>query len=94
VEAQAMVAACLDAWRVTSRPVWLTEARRAFDWFLGGNDLGLPLYDAATGACCDGLQPTCLNANQGAESSLAFSLSLAEMLAAEATSAESVKQIA
>ncbi|RYD85306.1 MAG: glycosyltransferase [Verrucomicrobiaceae bacterium] len=94
VEAQATVSACLEAWRVTSRPVWLKEARRAFDWFLGGNDLGLPLFDAATGACCDGLQPTRLNANQGAESSLAFSLSLAEMLAAEATSAETVKQIA
>lgn len=94
VEAQAMVSACLEAWRVTSRPAWLKEARRAFDWFLGGNDLGLPLFDAATGGCCDGLQPTRLNANQGAESSLAFSLSLAEMLAAEATSAETVKQIA
>jgi glycosyltransferase involved in cell wall biosynthesis len=94
VEAQAMVSACLEAWRVTSRPVWLKEARRAFDWFLGGNDLGLPLFDAATGGCCDGLQPTRLNANQGAESSLAFSLSLAEMLAVEATSAETVKQIA
>ncbi|MEK7952280.1 glycosyltransferase family 4 protein [Luteolibacter soli] len=94
VEAQAMVSACLEAWRVTSRPMWLKEARRAFDWFLGGNDLGLPLFDAATGGCCDGLQPTRLNANQGAESSLAFSLSLAEMLAAEASSAETVKQIA
>jgi glycosyltransferase involved in cell wall biosynthesis len=94
VEAQAMVSACLEAWRVTSRPAWQKEARRAFEWFLGGNDLGLPLFDAATGGCCDGLQPTCLNVNQGAESSLAFSLSLAEMLAAEATSAETVKQIA
>jgi glycosyltransferase involved in cell wall biosynthesis len=94
LEAQAMVSACLEAWRVTSRSAWLKEARRAFDWFLGGNDLGLPLFDAATGGCCDGLQPARLNANQGAESSLAFSLSLAEMLAAEAASAESVKQIA
>lgn len=94
VEAQAMVSACLEAWRVTSRPAWKKEAQRAFEWFLGGNDLGLPLFDTATGGCCDGLQPTRLNVNQGAESSLAFSLSLAEMLAAEATSAETVKQIA
>ncbi|MCW1924754.1 glycosyltransferase family 4 protein [Luteolibacter arcticus] len=94
LEAQAMVSACLDAWRVTSQPAWLKEARRAFDWFLGGNDLGLPLFDSATGGCCDGLQPAGLNVNQGAESSLAFSLSLAEMLAAEATLSESVKQIA
>lgn len=94
VEAQAMVSACLEAWRVTSQAAWLREATRAFDWFLGGNDLGLPLFDAATGGCCDGLEPDRLNANQGAESSLAFSLSLAEMLEAEAASSETVKQIA
>jgi glycosyltransferase involved in cell wall biosynthesis len=94
VEAQAMTSAFLEAWRATSHGSWLKEARRAFDWFLGGNDVGLPLFDAATGGCCDGLHPDRLNANQGAESSLAFSLSLAALLEAEASAAETVKQIA
>jgi glycosyltransferase involved in cell wall biosynthesis len=83
VEAQAMVAACLEAYLNTRDPFWTGEARRAFEWFLGRNDLGLPLYDSSTGGCGDGLHPDRVNANQGAESSLAFHLSLAEMKHAE-----------
>ncbi len=83
VEAQAMVSACLDAFRATQDATWQREARRAFEWFLGRNDLGLPLYDASNGGCCDGLHPDRVNENQGAESSLAFHLSLAEMNYAE-----------
>jgi len=79
VEAQAMVSASLEAFRATRDPAWLREAKRAFEWFLGRNDLGLPLYDFSSGGCCDGLQADSINENQGAESSLAFLLSLAEM---------------
>ena len=70
------------AWRRTGpprTPRWLNEARSAFEWFLGRNDLGQELYDPATGGCCDGLQEDRVNRNQGAESTLAFLLSLAEM---------------
>jgi len=83
VEAQAMVSACLEAFRATQDDSWLREARRAFEWFLGRNDLGLPLYDSSTGGCSDGLHHDRINENQGAESSLAFHLSLAEMNYAE-----------
>jgi hypothetical protein len=83
VESNAMVAACLEAFRVTQDPFWSVEAKRAFEWFLGRNDLGLPLYDYTTGGCGDGLHHDRVNANQGAESSLAFHLSLAEMKHAE-----------
>jgi hypothetical protein len=79
VEAQAMVSACLEAFRATQDPSWSREAKRAFEWFLGRNDLGLPLYDASTGGCSDGLHHDRVNENQGAESTLAFHLSLAEM---------------
>ena len=48
------------------------RAQRAFDWFLGRNRLGRPLYDFATGGCCDGLGESDVNANEGAESTLAF----------------------
>jgi hypothetical protein len=85
VECHAMIAACLEACRVTRDSYWTGEARRAFEWFLGRNDLGLPLYDTSTGGCGDGLHPDRVNANQGAESSLAFHLSLAEMKHAEKT---------
>ncbi len=83
VEAQAMVSACLEAFRATQDSFWTREARRAFEWFLGRNDLGLPLYDSRTGGCSDGLHADRVNENQGAESSLAFQLSLAEMNCAE-----------
>lgn len=79
VEAQAMVAACLEAYHATQDPDWPREAQRAFEWFLGRNDLGLSLYDSTTGGCCDGLHDDRVNENQGAESSLAFHLALAEM---------------
>lgn len=83
VEAQAMVSACLDAFRATQDEVWSREAKRAFEWFLGRNDRGLALYDSSTGGCGDGLHADRVNENQGAESSLAFHLSLAEMSCAE-----------
>ncbi|GLH74233.1 glycosyl transferase [Geothrix limicola] len=83
VEAQAMVAACLEAFRATQDATWSREAKRAFEWFLGRNDLGLPLYDSRSGGCSDGLHEDRISENQGAESTLAFHLSLAEMNFAE-----------
>jgi len=47
-----------------------------FNWFLGQNDLNMPLYDPKTGGCRDGLMADGMNQNQGAESSLAWLLSL------------------
>jgi hypothetical protein len=82
LEAGASVAACLEAWRATRSLRWLAEARRAFDWFLGSNDLGEPIHDPATGGCRDGLLCDRVNANQGAESTLAFFLATVEMRAA------------
>jgi hypothetical protein len=79
VEANATVSACLEAYRATQDAVWVKEARSAFEWFLGRNDLGQELYDPTTGGCFDGLQEDRVNRNQGAESTLAFLLSLAEM---------------
>ena len=83
VEVQAMVSACLEAYRVTNDPRWRKEARRAFEWFLGRNDLNLPIYDPTTGGCRDGLHADRANENQGAESTLAFLQSLLELRLAE-----------
>src|SRR5579872_7226002 len=83
IEAHAMVSACLEAYRVTADVWWYEQAQRAFDWFLGWNDLGLELYSPESGACGDGLHVDRVNGNQGAESTLAFLLSLAEMRLAQ-----------
>jgi hypothetical protein len=87
VEAQAMVSACLEAHRITGDKSWYKEARCAFDWFLGRNDLDLPIYDPTTGGCRDGLHPDRPNENQGAESSLAYLQAVLELRLAETTSA-------
>jgi len=79
IEAQATISACLQAYYATDDKFWVAEARRAFEWFLGRNDLGLALYDSVTGGCRDGLHVDRLSQNRGAESTLAFLLSLAEM---------------
>jgi hypothetical protein len=79
IEAQATISACIEAYQATNDMSWVAEARRAFEWFLGRNDLGLALYDPTTGGCRDGLHVDRLSQNQGAESTLAFLISLAEM---------------
>ena len=79
IEAHAMVSASIEACNADDDLFWRDQAHFAFDWFLGRNDLGQPLYDTGTGGCHDGLQENRLNENQGAESTLAFLLSLAEM---------------
>jgi hypothetical protein len=79
IEAQAMISASLEAYRVTTDVWWYQEAQRAFDWFLGWNDLGLEVYSSSTGGCRDALHVDRVNQNQGAESTLAFLLALAEM---------------
>jgi glycosyltransferase involved in cell wall biosynthesis len=83
IEAQATVAACLEAYRATADVRWYEQAQHAFDWFIGGNDLGLELYVPETGGCRDGLHVDRVNGNQGAESTLAFLLSLVEMRQAQ-----------
>ena len=88
VEACATVAACLEVYRLTEEANWLDEAQRVFRWFLGKNDLRVPLYDASTGGCRDGLHPDRINENQGAESTLSFLMALLEMQKARVTNAQ------
>lgn len=83
VEACATVSACLKAYRITNENEWFEEAWSAFRWFLGKNDLQVPLYDATTGGCRDGLHPDRVNENQGAESTLSFLMALLEMQSIE-----------
>jgi len=74
LEAQATIDACSTAFEATGDRRWIDEATRAYRWYLGANDLDLPLATAQDGGCFDGLMPTGLNRNQGAESILALQL--------------------
>jgi glycosyltransferase involved in cell wall biosynthesis len=79
VEATATIAACLTAWRADDDAEWKAMAARAFAWFLGSNDLALPLVDLHTGSCRDGLHPDRANENRGGESVVCYLLGLAEI---------------
>lgn len=79
IEAFATVAATLKAYESTKDNIWLKEARLAFEWFLGRNDHQISLVDHNTGACRDGLHIDRVNMNMGAESTLAYLLSLTLM---------------
>jgi glycosyltransferase involved in cell wall biosynthesis len=74
LEAQATIEACEAAFDATGDTRWVAEATRAYRWYLGQNDLDLPLATSQDGGCFDGLMPTGLNRNQGAESILALQL--------------------
>lgn len=76
IEANTMIDACVEAYNVTRDLNWIESAVNCFNWFLGDNDLNMPLYDPKTGGCRDGLLANGINQNEGAESSLAWLLSL------------------
>ena len=58
---------------------WRLAADTAFEWFLGRNDLGVPVVDVATGSCRDGLHADRANENRGGESLLSYLLSVTEL---------------
>jgi glycosyltransferase involved in cell wall biosynthesis len=80
LEAECTVSACLAANHITGDERWIGEATRAFEWFLGRNDPGTPVYDHVTGGCHDGIQAEGINQNEGAESTLSWLLSLLAMM--------------
>lgn len=79
LEATATISACRAAWRADPDPRWRADAMRAFGWFLGRNDLSIPLVDVETGSCSDGLHPDRANENRGGESVISWLLALIEI---------------
>ena len=79
IEAQSMIEAYVAAHTVTGDTRWADLAYQVFQWYLGQNDLNVPLYDLKTGACYDGLGPEGPDLNQGAESTLVWLLALTDM---------------
>ena len=83
LEAWAMVHACLVAAEAdeeaTGDESWTDAAWRCYRWFRGFNDLGVSLIDDEHGGCFDGLHSEGVNRNQGAESVLAYLLTVLEL---------------
>lgn len=72
IETMAMVLMNFQAYRIFRKPEYIGKMFLCYKWFLGDNTLRVPLYDYQTRGCCDGLLPTGINRNQGAESTLAY----------------------
>jgi len=72
IEVAAIAEAAATALRVTRDRRWATVLDRCAAWFEGDNDAAVPVRDVATGAGFDGLEPSGVNRNQGAESTLAW----------------------
>jgi hypothetical protein len=79
IEIMCLIEACAEAFRSTGDMKWMEEAKRSLGWFLGRNDLGEQVCDLETGGCCDGIEAIGVNANQGAESTLSWLISLLTM---------------
>jgi hypothetical protein len=80
LEAAAMVAASLAAYEATGEERYRSIAGIAGDWFFGRNTRGFLMV--TNGGCRDGIDPSGVSPNMGAESTLAFIMS-AFALAAE-----------
>jgi glycosyltransferase involved in cell wall biosynthesis len=76
IEAQSILEACIEAFKITQDKKWIPEAKRCYEWFLGKNILNVSLYNHKTCGCSDGLMSAGINLNQGAESTLAWLLAL------------------
>ncbi|MDB4903045.1 MAG: pimA [Mucilaginibacter sp.] len=75
IETMAMVLMHFQAYQIFRKPQYIEKMFLSYRWFLGENTLRAPLYDHETKGCCDGLLPTGINRNQGAESTLAYLIS-------------------
>lgn len=89
IEAVSTVTMLKAAYDATGNKKYLALQKKAFQWFLGENDLHIPLYDSQTKGCSDGLMSDGVNPNQGAESTLSFLLSLLTII--ESIAGSSVK---
>ncbi|WP_316783313.1 glycosyltransferase family 4 protein [Pedobacter frigiditerrae] len=75
IEIMAMVLMYFQAFIVTREAEYMKKMFSSYLWFLGENSLRIPLYDAETKGCADGLHKGGVNRNQGAESTLAYLIS-------------------
>lgn len=72
IDAMAMVFLYDTLYRLENNTSTAEKLRKSFLWFLGYNDLDLPLFDYETKGCNDGIEAMNINRNQGAESTIVY----------------------
>lgn len=75
LEPMTMTEVYLLMYKITNEPRYLEKLYTVYLWYLGENTLHRPIYDHETGGCYDGLSSKGVNANKGAESTLAYWIS-------------------
>jgi hypothetical protein len=75
IDTMAMVLLYEKAYEITRNKRFLLNMIKSYQWFMGENNPGIPLYDSYTGGCSDGLQTSGISYNQGAESTIAYWIS-------------------
>jgi hypothetical protein len=70
IEAATLLAAVSEAYVATRDRRYVDAAESAYGWYLGDNIGGVAVADPVRGSCHDGLTPSGVNANRGAESTL------------------------
>lgn len=86
LDVMAMVLMYQQAFKLTKDEKYLEKLFMCFKWFLGENDIRMSLIDSDTKGCCDGIESYGINRNQGAESTLAYLISLLAV-------SETIKQV-
>ena len=72
IEVSTLADACARAAEGDPSEIWSDGLQATVAWFAGNNDLGQVMWNPATGGGFDGLHVDGINANQGAESTLAL----------------------
>jgi hypothetical protein len=85
IETAALADACARAVHACGDIRWRAGIELAVDWFLGKNDLDVPMHDSHSGGGYDGLHQAGHSHNQGAESTLALISTLQHARRLEAT---------
>jgi hypothetical protein len=91
MEATALLLAAEAAFEATGDTRHRATMEWAYGWFLGRNDGGKPVAVPETGGGQDGLLPSSVNPNQGAESTLMWLIALERIRAAREAQSETTK---
>ncbi len=75
IDVMAIILLFFQAFSTTKERHYVEKMYQSYMWYLGENELRLPLYDYETKGCCDGLDEHGVNHNQGAESTLSYLIS-------------------
>ncbi|GAG39209.1 unnamed protein product, partial [marine sediment metagenome] len=92
IDTAAMVLMYYQAYLISKDKTFLEKMFTSYMWFLGENDLNMPLYDFKTCGCSDGIESHNINGNQGAESIIMYKIAHMTVLLAYEQEIKNIKE--